>query len=145
MKEFLPCGRPSLGAEEARRMAEVLESDWLTQGPKAVEFEDGLNRLCHSRNAMAVSHGTTALYLACRAAGLGPGDRFLTSPIAFLATANAGLLCGAEPVFADIEADTFNLDPVEVPDPDEGQTDQGRLAGAPRGPCLCPGPADQVL
>ena len=114
MKEYLPYGHQSLGAEEARRMAEVLESDWLTQGPKVVEFENGLNRLCNSRHAVAVSHGTTALYLACRAAGLGPGDRFLTSPIAFLATANAGLLCGAEPVFADIDPDTFNLDPNEV-------------------------------
>ncbi len=114
MKEYLPYGHQSLGAEEARRMAEVLESDWLTQGPKVVEFENGLSRLCNSRHAVAVSHGTTALYLACRAAGLGPGDRFLTSPIAFLATANAGLLCGAEPVFVDIDPATFNLDPEEV-------------------------------
>ncbi len=110
MKDYLPYGRQSIGEEEARRMRDVLESDWLTQGPKVVEFEAGLNDLCGSRNAIAVSHGTTALYLACRAAGLGPGDRFLTSPITFVATANAGLLCGAEPVFADIDAKTFNLD-----------------------------------
>ncbi len=114
MKEYLPYGRQSLGKEESRRMADVLETDWLTQGPKVVEFEKGLNQLCDSQHAVAVSHGTTALYLACRAAGLGPGDRFLTSPIAFLATANAGLLCGAEPVFADIDAEGFNLNHNEV-------------------------------
>ncbi len=114
MQEYLPYGHQSLGPEEARRMAEVLESDWLTQGPKVIEFENGLSRLCESRHTVAVSHGTTALYLACRAAGLGPGDRFITSPIAFLATANAGLMCGAEPVFADIDATTFTLDPDRV-------------------------------
>lgn len=87
-----------------------MRSDWLTQGPKVVEFEAELKRLCGARHAVVVSHGTTALYLACRAAGLGAGDRFLTTPIAFLATANAGLMCGAEPVFVDIDPKTFNMD-----------------------------------
>jgi len=114
MKDYLPYGRQMIGEEEARRVRDVLESDWLTQGPKLIEFEAGLSRLCETKHAVAVSHGTTALYLACRAAGLGPGDRFLTSPITFVATANAGLLCGAEPVFADIDPATFNLDMTEV-------------------------------
>jgi len=114
MKDYLPCGRQSVGSEEARGMREVLQSEWLTQGPTVVEFEAALSGLCGSRHAVAVSHGSTALYLACRAAGLGPGDRFLTSPIAYLDTANAGLRCGAEPVFADIDPDTFNLNPEEA-------------------------------
>ena len=114
MKDHLPHGLPAIGDEEARRMRDVLHSDWLTRGPTVVEFEAGLNGLCGSGHAVAVSHGTTALYLACRAAGLGPGDRFLTSPITFLSTANAGLLCGAEPVFADIHPDTFNLNMVKT-------------------------------
>ncbi len=110
MTDQIPYGRQSLGDEEARRVRDVLASDWLTQGPTVTEFESSLNQLCGSTHAVAISHGTTALYLACRAAGLGPGDRFLTSPITFVATANAGLLCGAEPVFADIDPDTFNMD-----------------------------------
>ena len=95
-------------------MRDVLHSDWLTQGPQIVEFESALNATCGSRHAVAVSHGSTALYLACRAADLGPGDRFVTSPITFLATPNAGLLCGAQPVFVDIDPDTLNLDPAEL-------------------------------
>lgn len=114
MKDYIPYGRQSLGLEEARRVRDVLESDRLTQGPKLVEFESGLNNLCGSKHAVAVSHGSSALHLACRAAGLGPGDRFITTPITFVSTANAGLLCGAEPVFVDIEADTFNMDMSEV-------------------------------
>lgn len=110
MRRKLPYGRQSVGTEEARVVRDSLLSDWLTQGPRVEEFETSLNRVCGSAHAIAVSHGTTALYLACRAAGLGPGDRFLTSPITFVATANAGLLCGAEPVFADIDAETLNLD-----------------------------------
>lgn len=110
MTDKLPYGRQSIGDEEARRVRDVLASDWLTQGPTVTEFEAGLNRVCGSSHAIATSHGTTALYLACRAAGLGPGDRFLTSPITFVATANAGLLCGAEPVFVDIDPETFNMD-----------------------------------
>ena len=69
MKEYLPYGRQSVGPEEERRVRDVLQSDWLTQGPKVVEFEAALNRTCGSAHAVAVSHGTTALYLACRAAG----------------------------------------------------------------------------
>jgi len=114
MKDYLPYGRQMIGEEEARRVRDVLESDWLTQGPKLIEFESRLNELCGSQHAVAVSHGTMALYLACRAADLGPGDRFLTSPITFVATANAGLLCGAEPVFVDIDPDTFNMDMAEA-------------------------------
>ena len=114
MKEYLPYGRQSVGPEEERRVRDVLQSDWLTQGPKVVEFEAALNRTCGSAHAVAVSHGTTALYLACRAAGLGPGDRFVTSPITFLATANAAVMCGARPVFVDIDPDTFDLDPAAL-------------------------------
>lgn len=110
MKDYLPYGRQMIGEEEARRVRDVLESDWLTQGPKLVEFESRLADFCGAQHAVAVSHGTTALYLACRAAGLGPGDRFMTTPITFVATANAGLLCGAEPVFVDIDQHTFNMD-----------------------------------
>ena len=103
MKRFLPYGRQDVGAEESRRVRDVLESDWLTQGPHGPEFEAALAASCGAAHAVAVANGTLALYLACRAAGLGPGDRFIVPPITFVATANAGVLCGAEPVFVDID------------------------------------------
>ncbi len=106
----LPYGRQQVGSEELELVREVLDSDWLTQGPRVPAFEKALADVCRTPHAVAVANGTAALYLACRAAGLGPGDRFLTTPVTFAATANAGLLCGAEPVFCDINPDTACLD-----------------------------------
>ncbi len=110
MNAPLPYGRQSLGPEEAALIQEVLASDWLTQGPRVPAFEENLASLCGAPHAVAVANGTAALYLACRSAGLGPGDRFLTTPLTFAATANAGVLCGAEPVFCDIDPQTACLD-----------------------------------
>ena len=114
MKRFLPYGRQDVGSEEMRRVREVMESDWLTQGPRVAEFETALATRCGAAHAVAVANGTLALYLACRAAELRPGDRFIVSPITFVATANAGVLCGAEPVFVDIDAETLTLDAAKV-------------------------------
>lgn len=114
MKRFLPYGRQDVGIEEARCVRDVVESDWLTQGPKVPEFEAALADTCGAAHAVAVANGTLALYLACRAAGLGPGDRFIVPPSTFVATANAGVLCGADPLFVDIDPATLNLDPVRV-------------------------------
>ncbi len=111
MTEKIPYGRQSIGEDEHGIVQQVLDSKWLTQGPLLGQFEEALAELCGARYAVAVTNGTMALYLACRTAGLGPGDRFLTTPMTFAATANAGLLCGAEPVFADIDPETLNLDP----------------------------------
>lgn len=111
MNPPLPYGRQTVGDEEIALVRQVLRSDWLTQGPQVPRFERALAEACGAPHAVAVANGTLALYLACRAAGLGPGDRFLTSPLTFAATANAGLLCGAEPVFADVQEATGNLDP----------------------------------
>ena len=110
MNASLPYGRQTIGEEEIGLVQDVLRSDWLTQGPTVPRFEQALATACDAPFAVAVANGTLALYLACRAAGLGPGDRFLTSPITFVATANAAVLCGAEPVFADIDPATGNLD-----------------------------------
>ncbi|MGD9546738.1 MAG: UDP-4-amino-4,6-dideoxy-N-acetyl-beta-L-altrosamine transaminase [Candidatus Krumholzibacteriia bacterium] len=110
MTRDLPYGRQTLGPEEEDLVREVLRSDWLTQGPRVPDFERDLAAVCGAPCAVAVNNGTSALYLACRAAGLQPGDLFLTTPVTFAATANAGLLCGAEPVFADVDPETGNLD-----------------------------------
>jgi UDP-4-amino-4,6-dideoxy-N-acetyl-beta-L-altrosamine transaminase len=114
MSEKIPYGRQSIGADEHDIVSQVLQSNWLTQGPLLTQFEEALARLCEAPHCVAVANGTMALYLAARAAGLGPGDRFLTTPMTFSATANACLLCGAEPVFADIDPVTLNIDPAQV-------------------------------
>nr|MEE4267004.1 UDP-4-amino-4,6-dideoxy-N-acetyl-beta-L-altrosamine transaminase [Candidatus Krumholzibacteria bacterium] len=114
MNEKIPYGRQSIGQDEHDIVQQVLDSNWLTQGPLLAQFEEALAELCGARYAVAVANGTMALYLACRAANLGPGDKFLTTPMTFAATANTGLMCGAEPVFADIDPLTVNIDPDQV-------------------------------
>ncbi|MBI5202076.1 MAG: UDP-4-amino-4,6-dideoxy-N-acetyl-beta-L-altrosamine transaminase [Elusimicrobia bacterium] len=111
MAKPIPYGRQFLDASDLQAVLRVLKSDWLTQGPSVGEFEAALAKSCGAKYAVACSNGTAALHLACMAAGLKPGDEAITSPITFAATANAVLYCGAKPVFADVEADTLNLDP----------------------------------
>lgn len=110
MKRFLPYGRQDVGGEEIRRVRDVLESEWLTQGPRVPEFEAALAATCGAAHAVAAANGTLALWLAFRAIDLGPGDRFIVPAVTFVATANAGVLCGAEPVFVDIDPETLTLD-----------------------------------
>ncbi|MBL7180974.1 MAG: UDP-4-amino-4,6-dideoxy-N-acetyl-beta-L-altrosamine transaminase [Desulfobacterales bacterium] len=107
---FIPYGRQWIDAEDIQAVADVLRSDYLTQGSKVVEFEKAFAAYVGSRYAVAVNSGTAALHLACLAAELGPGDEVLTTPITFAATANCALYVGARPTFLDIDAKTFNLD-----------------------------------
>ncbi len=93
--------------EDVGAVISVLRSDWLTQGPKVREFEEALAAYCGAKYAVAVSSGTAALYLAYRAAGV---REILTSPLTFMATANAALLAGATPMFYDVAPETGNLD-----------------------------------
>jgi perosamine synthetase len=86
----------------------------LTSGPKVEEFEEKLCALTGAKYAIAISNGTAALHAACHAAGIGPGDEVITTPITFAASANCVLYCGGTPVFADIDAHTWNIDPKEI-------------------------------
>lgn len=95
-------------------VVEVLKSDYLTCGPKITKLEEKLCSITGAKYACAVSNGTAALHIACQAAGIGPGDEVITTPITFAASANCALYCGAKPVFADIEEDTYNIDPRSV-------------------------------
>lgn len=113
-KPFIPYGRQWLDEDDIAAVVEVLRGDWLTQGPAVARFEEALAHYCGAKHAIAVSNGTVALHLACLAAGLGPGDEGITSPITFLASANCMIYCGARPVFADIKPDTWNIDPAEI-------------------------------
>jgi UDP-4-amino-4,6-dideoxy-N-acetyl-beta-L-altrosamine transaminase len=111
---LLPYGRQSLDDDDIQAVVNVLQSDWLTTGPKVVEFEERFAARVGARHGVSFSSGTAALHGAAFAAGLGPGDEGITTPLTFCATANCILYQGAMPVFADVSADTLNLDPQEV-------------------------------
>src|SRR5712692_2391364 len=111
---MIPIARPLLGAEEEAAVLRVLASGQLAQGEHVAAFEKRFAELCQVREAVAVSNGTSALHLALLAHGIGPGDEVITTPFSFVASANCALFVGARPVFADIEPDTFALDPAQV-------------------------------
>lgn len=113
-EKLLPYGRQSLEDEDIQAVVEVLKSDWLTTGPKIDDFEEAFAERVGARFAVSLSSGTAALHGAAFAAGLGPGDEAITTPMTFCATANCVLYQGAIPVFADVCDDTLNLDPQEV-------------------------------
>ncbi len=92
----------------------ALKSEYLTQGPKVAEFEAKVADYCGAKYAVAVNSGTAALHSACFAAGIGAGDEVITSPITFVASPNCVLYCGGKPVFADIQAETVNIDPEQI-------------------------------
>lgn len=105
----IPYGRQKITEEDVRAVADVLRSDWLTQGPAVTRFERAVAEYCEAPFATAVSNATAGLHIAYQALDLGPGDVLWTSPITFVATANAARLCGAEVDFVDIDPITFNL------------------------------------
>jgi perosamine synthetase len=107
----IPISKPWIGDEEKAAVLAVLESGMLAQGPRVAAFEDAFTRLTGTRHAIATSSGTTALHLALLAHGVGHGDEVITSPFTFIASVNTILFTGAKPVFADIQEDTFNIDP----------------------------------
>ena len=107
-------GRQSVSREDVLAVADVLVSDYLTCGPKVRECERELFEYTVAKYAVIVSNGTAALHCACIAAGIGPGDEVITTPITFAASANCALYVGAKPVFADICEDTYNIDPESI-------------------------------
>ena len=107
-------GRQWIDEEDIKAVAEVLRSDFITCGPKVDEMERTLEKYTGAKYAVAVCNGTAALHCACIAAGIGPGDEVITTPITFAASANCALYCGARPVFADINSKTYNIDPQSI-------------------------------
>jgi perosamine synthetase len=106
----IPLSRPEFGDAEARAVAEVLASGWVSQGPKVAEFERRFAALVGAQHGVATTSCTTALHLALILAGVGPGDEVICPSYSFIATANAVAYAGGTPVFADIDPDTWNLD-----------------------------------
>lgn len=107
-------GHQYVDEDDVQAVVDVLRSDYLTCGPKIDELEEKLCRITGAKYAVVCSNGTAALHLACMAAGVGEGDEVITTPITFAASANCALYCGAKPVFADINEETYNIDPANV-------------------------------
>lgn len=111
---FLPFHVPLIEENDIRAVREVMESGWITTGPRTVEFEEQFARFIGARHAVAVNSGTAALHVACDAMGLREGDEVVLPTLTFAATAEAVAYCGARPVLVDSEPDTLNIDPVQV-------------------------------
>ena len=110
----LSYGRQWVDEADVQAVVEVLRSDWLTTGPKVREFEERVAEYVGAKEAVAVNSGTAALHVAAFAAGIGPGDEVITTPLTFAASANCVLYLGGRPVFADVCPDTLNIDPEDV-------------------------------
>jgi len=108
---MIPYGKQSISEEDIRAVVDVLRSDFLTCGPKVDEFEEAFAEMCGAKYAVACCNGTAALHLAMLAAEIGPGDRVVTSPITFLASANCAAYVGAIPDFSDIDPTSYCLSP----------------------------------
>ena len=112
--KFLPFALPSIGEEEIAEVADSMRSGWLTTGPKAKQFEKDFAAFVGAPHALAVNSATSGLHLALEAIGVGPGDKVVTTPYTFTATAEVIRYLGAEPLFVDIDPATMNIDPVGV-------------------------------
>jgi len=107
---LLPYGRQSITEDDIQAVVDALRSDWLTTGPKVQEFEEAFAAWVGARHAVTFNSGTAALHAAAFAAGIGPGDEVITTPLTFAATANCILYQGGTPAFADVRRDTLNID-----------------------------------
>jgi len=110
LTDFLPYGRQTIDEADIAAVTSALADPFLTQGPRVGSFERAFSEYVGARHALAFANGTAALHAAAHAAGLGPGDEVLTTPLSFIASANCALFVGARPVFSDIDPLTANLD-----------------------------------
>ena len=111
---MIPYGRQEITQADIKAVVDVLESDFLTQGPMVPAFEKVLTDHSCAKHALAMNSATSALHVACQALGLGIGDWLWTSPVTFVASANAGLYCGAKIDFVDIDPETYNMCPKKL-------------------------------
>jgi len=111
---MIPISRPLIGKEEKDAVMKVLDSGIIASGPVVKEFEKNFAAYCGVKHAIAVSNGTCAIHAALHAVGIKKGDRVITTPFTFIATSNSIIHAGAEPVFVDIEPESFNIDPKKI-------------------------------
>jgi len=107
-------GRQWITEEDAEEVKKTLLSDYITCGPKVDEIERKLCEYTGAKYAVVVCNCTAALHIAAAAAGIGKGDELITTPLTFMASANCALYCGGRPVFADVDKDTYNIDPESI-------------------------------
>lgn len=112
--KFLPYGRQWIDDVDIEKVISTLKSDYLTTGPKVKEFEERIADYVGSNYAVALSNGTAALHAACFAADIQEGDEVITTPLTFAASANCVIYQGGKPVFADIDLNTYNIDPEDI-------------------------------
>jgi dTDP-4-amino-4,6-dideoxygalactose transaminase len=113
-KTYLPFSVPTIARADIAEVVKTLESGWLTTGKRARLLEERFAAYIGSRHAVTVASGTAALFLSLKVDGVGPGDEVITSPLTFVSTANVVHHLGAKPVFADIDGETFNIDPERI-------------------------------
>src|SRR5687768_5569131 len=111
---MIPYGRQDISAADIAAVQEVLQSDFLTQGPAVPRFEEAVARYCGAAHGVAANSATSVLHIACMALDVGPGDTVWTSPISFVASANCARYCGADVEFVDIDAGTANMSMVRL-------------------------------
>lgn len=107
-------GKQNVNEADIQAVEAVLRSDFLTQGPAIERFEQRVAKYCGAKYAVAVTNATSALHIACKAAGLGNGDSLWTTPITFVASANCGRYCGADVDFVDIDDITYDMSVEEL-------------------------------
>ena len=139
---MIPYGKQDITQQDIDGVIEVLRSNFLTQGPKVPEFEQALIVHSGAKYAFAVNSATSALHVACLALGLGQGDWLWTSPITFVASANAGLYCGAKVDFVDIDSRTYNMCPKKLEQKLIGAKSKGKLPKVLVPVHLCGQPCD---
>jgi perosamine synthetase len=108
---MIPQFEPWLGEEELAQVTETIKANWITGGEKVKQFERQIAELCNVKHAIAICNGTLALYVGLKALGIGEGDEVIVPDFTFIASANSVVMAGARPVFVDVDAKTFNIDP----------------------------------
>ena len=110
MNEFIPYALPLTGEDEIQEIVDTVRSGWLTTGKKTKKFESDFAAFIGTKHALAVNSATAGLHLGLEALGVGPGDKVITTVHTFTATAEVIRYLGADPIFVDIEGDSFNID-----------------------------------
>lgn len=142
--KLIPYGKQEITPEDIDSVVEVLNSDFLTQGPKVPELEQALINHTGADYALAVNSATSALHIACLALGLSEGDWLWTSPITFVASANCGLYCGAQIDFVDIDSSTYNMCPKRLEEKLVKAKAEGKLPKVVVPVHLCGQPCDMA-
>lgn len=140
----MPYGRQDIVQADIDAVADVLRSDFLTQGPAVPMFEKTVADYCGAQRAVAVNSATSALHIACMALDVGPGDIVWTTPITFVASANCARYCGADVDFVDIDPNTYNLSAVRLAEKLESASETGRLPKVVIPVHLCGQPCDMA-